>query len=275
MLQISSADVVSQPFPHVIKQGILAPSFFAELKAAFPDAGVFKDQSSAHGAAGSRTGSGYDLYRGDGAFSNLTGQSKAWKAFSDYINSEAFADTFREVFSDSLDSIGLRVDIRNSHVDPSYVEPRALLTETATLGDRVAMAANALIDPFRPERPTPLFTRLDIHRSLVGYMKPAHCDRPNRLCSLIVYFTDADKVGLEGGDLTVYAHKTAKPVGKYERHPEPDAVTQIAQLRPKENLGVFFPCQNNSYHGVTPVLSNGIPRDFLYINISGRARSLW
>lgn len=275
MLQISSADVVSEPFPHVIKQDILEPGFYAELKAAFPGAGVFKGQTDAHGSAGSRTGSGYDLYRGDEAFSNLTARSDAWRAFEDYINSEAFADTFREVFADHLDRIGLRVDIRNSHVDAGYVEPRALLTETATLGDKVAMAANLVIDPFRRERPTPLFTRLDIHRSLIGYKKPPHCDRPNRLCSLIVYFTDAAKVGLEGGDLTVYAHKTRKPVEKYERHPAPEAVDQVAQLTPKENLGVFFPCQNNSYHGVTPVMSTGIPRDFLYINISGQTRSLW
>ena len=132
-----------------------------------------------------------------------------------------------------------------------------------------------IIDPFRQAAPVSLFTRLDIHRSVGGYAKPPHCDRPNRLCSLIVYFTDAQASGLEGGDLLVFKHTQAKPVSAYERHPRPEAVTQIASLRPAPNLGVFFPCQNNSYHGVTEVKSRGIERDFLYINISGRSRSLW
>lgn len=275
MLAISSADVVAKPFPHVIKDGILPPDVYKALRAEFPDSSVFEGQRSAHGRAGSRTGSGFDVYRGDDTFEALVQRSEAWREFAGFINSEAFADQFRSVFADHLDHIGLRVDLRRSHVDSSYVEPRELLTETATLGDKVASAANVIIDPFRGTKPTTLFTRLDIHKSTGGYAKPPHCDRPNRLCSLIVYFTDAEKQGLEGGDLLIFEHKAPKPVEKYERHPKPEAVEQVAQLRPRENLGVFFPCQNNSYHGVTPILSKGIERDFLYINISGRTRSLW
>ena len=275
MLQITSADVVAKPFPHVVKDGILPADLYKALRADFPDAGVFKGQSSSHGQAGSRTGSGFDVYRGDAAFTELTGRSAAWREFAAYINSEAFADTFRSVFADHLDNIGLRVDVRGSHINPQYCEPREVLTETATLGDKVASAINTITDPFRGVHPTELFTRLDVHKSLGGYAKTAHCDRPNRLASLIVYFTDAEKVGLEGGDLLLFEHKEAKPVRKYERHPSADNVNQIGQLRPRENLGVFFPCQNNSYHGVTPVVGSSVARDFLYINISGRTASLW
>ena len=120
-----------------------------------------------------------------------------------------------------------------------------------------------------------MFTRLDIHKSRGGYAKVPHCDRPNRLASLIVYFTDAEQVGLEGGDLQIFAHKDKRKARDYERHPHPENVREVARLRPKENLGVFFPCQNNSYHGVTEVLSKEIDRDYLYINISARTRSLW
>lgn len=275
MLRITSDDVVADPFPHVVKQGILPDDLFQALRADFPNAGVFKDQKDAHGNAGSRTGSGFDVYRGDDAFTSLVGRSPAWREFADYINSQRFAETFLSVFADHLDDIGLRVRIRESKVDPSYVEPRDVLTETATTGDKLASLAYGVIDPFRKPKPAKLFTRLDIHKSMGGYAKPPHCDRPNRLCSLIVYFTDAEAVGMEGGDLLIFKHNEKKPVREYERHPRPENVTQVAQLRPKANLGVFFPCQNNSYHGVTPVLSKGIERDFLYINISGVPRSLW
>jgi hypothetical protein len=58
-------------------------------------------------------------------------------------------------------------------------------------------------------------------------------------------------------------------------HPAPEDVTEVARLKPRDNLGVFFPCSNNSYHGVTQIKSQGVERDFLYINISADEMSLW
>lgn len=275
MLAISREDVVAKPFPHVIKDGILPPDFYKALRADFPTSAQFEEVRQAHGRTGSRTGSGFDIYRGEPEFRALTGRSEAWREFEAWINSEAFADKFREVFADHLDDIGLQVDVRRSHVNTAYAEPRELLTETATLGDKVAAVANVVTRPFSGKKPVELFTRLDIHKSTSGYAKKPHCDRPNRLCSLIIYFCDADERGLKGGDLQIFAHNENRPVQNYERYPHAENVTQVAQLRPKENLGVFFPCQNNSYHGVTQVESNGVERDFLYINISGRTRWLW
>jgi hypothetical protein len=275
MLAITAADVTAAPYPHIIKDGILPADLFAALRKDFPDTSIFDAQKSSHGAVGSRTGAGFDIYRGDPAYDELTRRSSAWKEFGEFINSEAFADKFREVFADHIDDIGLSVDIRRSHVNSNYFEPRDVLTEKPTLGDRVSAAVGLLAEPFRSIEPVELFTRLDIHKSLTGYAKKPHCDRANRLCSLIIYFTDAEKVGLEGGDLLVFKHNEPKPVRKYERYPHAENVTEVARLRPRENLGVLFPCQNNSYHGVTQVLSQGIARDFLYINISGRTSSLW
>jgi hypothetical protein len=275
MLLLDASQVAAKPFPHIIKEGILPLDLFAALKADFPGGSVFSGQADAHGAAGSRTGSGRDVYRGDPAFESLTHSSAAWREFAAYINSDAFLTTFRSVFSAHLDDIGLSVDLAQSHIDPSYVEPRSQLSETATLGDRISLAVNKLVGEGRKPKPADLFTRLDIHRSMGGYAKPAHCDRPNRLCSLIIYFTDAEVVGLEGGDLLVFEHNQAKDIARYERHPRSENVKEVVRLRPKENLGVFFPCQNNSYHGVTQVKSSGIARDFLYINISARKASVW
>jgi hypothetical protein len=275
MLLLDASQVEAKPFPHVVKEGILPADLYAALKADFPGGAVFSGQAGAHGSAGSRTGSGQDVYRGDPAFEALTQTSPAWREFAGYINSDAFLTTFRSVFAAYEHKIGLGVDLVRSRIDPSYVEPRTQLSETATLGDKVSLAMTKLLGEGRKPKPVELFTRLDIHRSMGGYAKPAHCDRPNRLCSLIVYFTDADAAGLEGGDLLIFEHTEAKNIDRYERHPRRDVVTEVARLRPKDNLGVFFPCQNNSYHGVTQVTSSGVARDFLYINISGRKTSLW
>lgn len=275
MLNVSQADVVASPFPHVVKQGVLPPDLFAELAAAFPDSQTFASQAAMTGTASSRTGSGFDIYRGDPNFDRLTAASPAWARFAEYINSEAFTDTFREVFADHLDTMGMTFDLGRSRVDPDFVEPRERLSEMATTVDKIATLSGKLFGKLRTPSPKSLFTRLDIHKSFGGYRKPPHCDRPNRLCSLIVYFTDAESVGMEGGELLLFKHKQPKSIANYERHPRPGDVELVASLKPRANLGVFFPCQNNSYHGVTPVISEGIARDFLYINISGRSRSLW
>jgi hypothetical protein len=275
MLSISAADVVADPFPHVIKQGILPDDVFAALKADFPSQQVFSGQRDRFGKAGSRTGKGSDIYRGDAAFGELVARSPAWRDFADYINSERFLDTFREVFAGHLDDMGLRVDLGKSRVQPDYVEPREVLTEHATPLDSLVHAAAPVLEAFSRPKGVDLFTRLDIHSSSGGYLKPPHCDRPNRLCSLIVYFTDAEAIGMEGGELQIFKHAREKKLGQYERHPHPENVQEVARLKPKPNLGVLFPCQNNSYHGVTAVTSEGLARDFLYINISGLKRSLW
>lgn len=275
MLSISAADVAADPFPHVVKQGILPDDLFAALKADYPSSEVFAEQRARFGGAGSRTGKGSDIYRGDEAFGAVIGRSEAWRAFAAYINSDRFLDTFCEVFAAHLDKIGLAVDIRNSKVAPDYVEPREVLTEHATLVDRIAHAAEPVGGLFQRPRPVDLFTRLDIHSGAGGYQKPPHTDRPNRLCSLIIYFTDAEAVGMDGGDLQLFKLTQAEKVRRFARHPAQEDVEEVARLTPKPNLGVLFPCQNNSYHGVTAVKSQGLARDFLYINISGRQRTLW
>ena len=275
MLQISRKDVVADPFPHVIKDGILPADLFARLRVDFPGEEVFAGQKDRSGLAGSRTGSGFDIYRGDAAMAALLENSSAWREFADFLNSEAFLDTFRDVFANYLDKIGLRIDIANSHIDSSYFEPREVMTEHQTMRDRIDGVTNKLLAPLRTPKPIEMFNRLDIHKSMGGYNKVPHCDRPNRLFSLIVYFSDAKATGLEGGDLSIFKHKVDKPVTDYERHPDPANVDAVATLRPRANLGVFFPCMNNSYHGVSAVTSTGVARDFLYINISGRKSSLW
>lgn len=277
MLQITAADVVAEPYPHVVSDAILPPALFARLKAEYPDASIFESTAAATGSAGSRAGkgTGFDVYRGDKAYDELMDRSPAWAEFDAWINSPAFVEKYQELFGPYAESIGISVDIPASRYDHSYVEPRELLTDKAGVGEKVAQLSHKLTRGLRGPKGVDLFTRLDITRSLGGYAKPPHCDRPNRLASLIVYFTDADSVGLEGGDLLLFQARQKVAVEHAPRHPRPDTVEIVAQLRPKANSGVFFPCCNTSYHGVTAVTSSGVPRDFLYINISGRAGSLW
>lgn len=277
MLQVRSDDVVSAPFPHVVTDEILEPAFFEKLKLEYPDADIFARTSAETGGIGSRAGmgKGFDIYRGDGAYDALIQRSAAWTAFDAWINSQSFIDKYLELFGSYGAAMGISADIGRSPYIRSYVEPRSVLTQRETIGEAVQRLANNATRSIKAGRTVDLFTRLDITRSLGGYAKPPHCDRPNRLCSLIIYFTNAEEDGLEGGDLMIYRLKRPQPIKSAPRHPRPAEVDIVATMKPKANRGVFFPCCNTSYHGVSAVTSQGIPRDFLYINISGRAASIW
>jgi hypothetical protein len=277
MLNVQASDVVESPFPHVVSDAILPPDLYRRLKADWPQGADFESTAASTGGVGSRAGrsTGFDIYRGDPAYDRLVAESPAWAEFDAWINSPAFIAKYHELFGPYAEAMGLCVDIERSTYVRDYIEPRAVLTAHETLGDKLAGFTHRLTRGLKEAAPAELFTRLDMTRSLGGYAKAPHCDRPNRLCSLIIYFTNAEEVGLEGGDLMLYRGKQPQPIEKAPRHPRPDEVDVVATLKPQENRGVFFPCCNTSYHGVTAVASSGVPRDFLYINISGRMSNLW
>lgn len=77
ILQITAAEVSAKPYPYVVKQDIFEPTFFSALAADFPGRAIFEDQVANNGLVGSRTGSGFDIYRGDASPDALTGRSSA------------------------------------------------------------------------------------------------------------------------------------------------------------------------------------------------------
>ncbi len=277
MLNVTARDVKAAPFPHVISEAILPPELYRRLKADWPTQAEFEQAAADSGSTGSRAGkdSGFDIYRGDRVYDAVIARSDAWREFDAWINSPAFIEKYQELFGPYAKEIGISVDIANSHYDRWYHEPRAVLTAGATLKEKMGLAAHRLTRGLNTERKVDLFTRLDITRGLSGYAKPPHTDRPNRLCSLIIYFVDAEESGLKGGSLKIFKLKQPASAVDSPRHPAPETVDIVAELSPKENLGIFFPCCNNSYLGVDAIISSGIPRDFLYINISGQVLDLW
>jgi len=274
VLNISAEDVKTSPFPHVVSEQILDPDFYKALRADYPTSDSFEDQKQESGLVGSRTGQGFDIYRGDASYDKLIAQSAAWAEFDAWINSPKFVEKFLDLFGDHLEHLGCRGEINAQKYDRTLVEGRDGMTNHATFKEKLG----SITKSFRPKNSLgeiDLFTRLDIHKALKGYNKPVHCDRANRLCSFVMYFVDAEKEGIKGGQLTIHSHVDDKAPSAHERHPKPEVAPVVATMTPKENMGVLFPCSNNSYHGVTAMESNGKERDYLYINISGKQDSIW
>ena len=265
ILRVAPDDVAPDPFPHIIKDGIVDPELYNRMLQDFPPDAVF----DANTTVGARAGR--DLYRGDPAYDDLIASSEAWREFYDYVVSPSFVDQFMQLFGRYLRDLGCAVDPDKARFT-NWVEPREILKDRS----RWVRRARALTSRFVPmHNPDDLFVRLDIGQGPIGYGKPVHCDRPNRLCSLLVYFCDADDIEMEGGELRIHKHRSAKDPKAYERHPRESDTEVVATLRAQHNRGVFFVCSNNSYHSATPVTAQRHYRNFLYISIASRARSIW
>jgi hypothetical protein len=275
LLPITSTTLREDPFPHLLLEEALPEDLFRELKANYPTDSDFVAQRERTGLRGSRTGNGFDIYRGDRGYDDLLARSPAWRKFDAYISSTEFVDAFLEKFSPKLESLGCLIDPQTVRHSPEFVEPRSTLTTRKTIREIVAESSFRLRNTFLAPKPHELFTRLDIHCATERYEKPVHCDRPNRLCSLILYFSDAEEIGLEGGELTLHRHKDTREITRYERYPKASNVELAGTIVPRENLGVLFACCNNSYHAVNEVRRALKGRQYLYITVSTQAPTAW
>ena len=271
VLMVSREDVVVEPFPHCFKQPFVRPDLFERLKAEFPRDDYFDRNSSLGGRAGR------DLYPGDDLYDELLGNSPAWREFAEFIDSQAYIDLTLDLFGDHLAEFGCLADaekIRYEH----WVESREILAEKTTRSSRVIgkiKGAMGIAEPTDEHDPNEMFVRMDIAQGEVGYEKRVHCDRPNRLTSMLIYFCDKNEIGMEGGDFRVHKHNEDKPIDAYERHPKPTDTEIVATFEPKENFGGMFIGCNNSYHSATAVTRSDSYRNFVYSSVASRARRLW
>ena len=261
VFSVTAEDVVTSPYPHALSEQLIRPDLYRRLKAEFPADAFFEQHQK---TIGSRTGR--DLFKGDPHFERFIESSPAWTEFYEYIGSQAFIDYALKLFGPHFQQFKCAVDPQQARL-VDYTENRFSLwwrsKKAIYLGSRAG-------------NPNDLFTRFDIEQSALGYDKPVHCDWPSRLISVIVYFCDADEIGMDGGDLRMHAPLDDRPYEDCPRQPPPEADLKIVQrLRPRENLGMLFLCTNNSYHSVTAVRSISSYRRFIYLNISSRAENIW
>jgi len=229
MSAFALAPVAPEPFPHVQAERWLDDAVYESLKAAFPDCP----------AASGPTG--YTLFRGDPDFDRLVAEHPGWGEFHARFHSQDFVDFALAQFADIF-ARECRVDLSRARYVP-YVEDR-IDKERGQLR-RIEHAADAL------------WVRVDIMQGRTGYARAAHLDHRRRAATLLLYFSDADADGMEGGDLLLHG---------------PDGATDA--IRPRDNRMVMFPCHNSSLHSVSPILRQRRPRNFVQVTLSSSV-DLW
>jgi hypothetical protein len=217
------------PFEHVVVDDFLPRVTYDALAASFPE------------CAPASGPTGFTIHPGDDAFEQLMQREARWHEFAAACDSQAFVDFVRRQFADVIaqDCVADLGDARHVHYRESRQDKE---------------------QPFlrRVEHPIDrLFVRFDLMQGRVGYLRERHLDHRRRLATMLVYFNDADAIGMQGGDLVLHG----------------DGEERVT-VRPRGNRAVLFPCHNRSWHSVSRIEQQRVPRNFVQVTLSS-SLDLW
>jgi len=273
MLNVDASDLKLDPFPHIVKPGLLDPSQFEALNRTFPGDQIFGRQATEWG------GGRANLVRGLPLFEEFVRDEPAWREFYGYINSRDFVASMVEVFGDAATARGARLDTGRWHFseyrEPLYLSAAGPMTRSQYYLKRSGLdkRVNAIRQSLSGDR---LYVTFDIARSRSGYEIPVHCDNRYKFLFMLLYFNSVTDDGGSGGDLLLHRHTRALADADYPRYPGEAMTEAVARVTPAPNLGVIGLNCNNSYHSATSLDMPHGHRRFVYIGICKRfCGSMW
>ena len=224
---------VAEPHPHLLIDEIVPPEDYPAV--VFPDHWIHSGES--WGITGS-----------DPQYPSVLADP-AWNAIHDELRSETFVrDVLRRFAADMLRERCL-VDPERAHLI-AFTESREE-KELARL-------------PGYSE-PNEIFTRVDFQsKSEGGYREFVHLDWARRIVGGILFFSDAEEEGLEGGELAFYRDRGFRN-DRWCHDPE-----LAALFPPRKNTGVIFLNSNAAFHGPRAIRRLRGRRRWLYYTISSR-----
>lgn len=222
---------VAEPHPHLLIEEIVRPDVYAAMR--FPDHLV-------------KPGASWGLTSDDPAYATAL-EDPAWRALHDEIRGEAFVRGVLRSFAGDMARAGCLVDPEKARVT-QFIETRdhkegGVLAES---GD-----------------PNELFTRFDFQsKAEGGYREFVHLDWARRIVGGILFFSDADEEGLEGGELALFRDRGFRN-DRWCHDPE-----LTAKFQARHNTGVIFLNSNTGFHGPRAITALRGRRRWLYYTIS-------
>ena len=223
----------AEPHPHLVVEQLAAPDAYAALT--FPDDLVAPDAP-------------WGITPGDPAYADVL-RDPGWRALHDELRGERFVGSVLAAFDDDMRAAGCLVDAERARLT-DFEESRA---------DKERAVLDAAADPDE------VFTRLDFQSKGFGaYREFVHLDWARRIVGGILFFSDADEEGLEGGELALYRDRE---YGDDRWCHDPELTAQFA---PRHNTGVIFLNSNRGFHGPRGIRRLAGRRRWLYFTISSR-----
>jgi hypothetical protein len=225
---------VPSPHPCLVIDEIVPPEKYASLR--FPDSLIAPEEAWGITAADPEYG--------------VVLHDPSWRALHDELCGDAFVKDVLQSFAGDMRREECVVDPERARLVP-FTESRAQkeLASLAYDGD-----------------PNEIFARLDFQsKPEGGYREFVHLDWPRRIVGGILFFSDADEEGLNGGELAFYRDRDFRN-DRWCHDPE-----LVAQFRPRSNTGVIFLNANGAFHGPRAITQLRGRRRWLYYAISSRA----
>ena len=224
---------VALPHPHLVVDQIVSSETYDAMR--FPDHLV--DSSSRWGITAT-----------DAEYAEVM-RDEAWRTLHDELCGSAFVSEVLQAFADDMRREGCLTDADRARLIP-YVESREEK-------ERALLASDA--------DPNEVFTRLDFQsKADKQYRSFVHLDWPRRIVGGILFFSDAEEEGLEGGELALYRDKDFRN-DRWCHDAE-----LVATFPPRKNTGVIFLNGNGAFHGPRAITALRGRRRWLYYTISSR-----
>lgn len=185
---------------------------------------------------------GYSCFVGDPGYDALIDSSAAWRRLHEATQSDAFVSAVLGLFP-RVFAAEARVDLSHARFS-SYLEAR-------TDKEQPHLPASGL-------PADAMFVRCDVLQGNIGYRRAPHLDHRRRAATMLIYLCDGEADEMVGGDLVLHDRRGRA----------------VKTVRPRHNRMVVFPCNNRSWHSVSPIVAQRRPRNFVQITLSSTV-DLW
>jgi hypothetical protein len=224
---------MAQPCPHLVIDEIVPPEVYARIR--FPDDLI-------------EPGTSWGITSSDERYAAVL-RDTAWRALHDELRSQPFVSAILDSFAGDMRRSACRVDPDRARLIP--------FEESRDEKERATLAIGG--------DPNELFTRLDFQsKGAGGYREFIHLDWARRVVGGILFFSDANDDGLEGGELALYRDRA---FSNDRRCHDPELV---ARFPPAHNTGAIFLNSNHGFHGPRAITALRGRRRWLYYTISSR-----
>lgn len=223
----------ADPHPHLVIDELVSPEAYARMT--FPDTLV-------------KPGAEWGITTGDPAYAEVLADPD-WRALHSELTGEPFVHAVLDAFSADMRAADCLVDAGQAQLVP-FVETRE---------EKQLRVLSTDADP------NEVFTRVDFQsKAEGGYRDFVHLDWARRIVGGILFFSDAEEEGLEGGELALYRDRDFRN-DRWCHDPE-----RTAAFAPRHNTGVIFLNSNKGFHGPTAITKLAGRRRWLYFTISSR-----
>lgn len=229
------ADIVKDPFPHLVIPNALDPDLYARLEAEFPANGVIQKD-------GKEAGDNKKHFYGAAKALSDGRVSALWKDFFNFHLSERFYREVLSLFDEEIQA--LYPDLESRLKKP--------LKELKTGIRRLNSSAEALLDcQFAINTPV----------SEPSSVRGPHLDGPQTLYQCLLYFRNDREAA--GGDLELYRFKEGVDLSTITpKAVDPSLVSKAAAVPYEKNTLIAFLNSPRSLHGVSPRAATPLTRRY-------------